>query len=70
MVQFVHDLNFKLYLLNQIVLDYFSLADYFDGVNVLRYFMSHLVNLSESANTDIAVCQRLEVISTALLLLS
>lgn len=70
MVQFVHDLNFKLYLLDQIMFNNFCFADNFDGVNVLRNFVSDFVNLAESAYSNIAICQGLKVISTTLLLLT
>jgi len=54
-VQFVHDLNFKLDLFNQIVFNNFGFANDFNRVNVLRYFVSDFVHFSKATHADIAV---------------
>jgi len=56
MVQFVHDLNFELDLLYQIMFDNFGLTDDFDSVNVLRNFVSDFIYFAKSTYSNIAVC--------------
>ena len=69
-VQLVHDLHLKLDLLNKVVLDDLSLVDDLDSVDVLTRLMSDFINLSESADTNVGVGERLEVILPALSLLA
>ena len=69
-VQLVHDLDLKLDLLDQVMLNNFGLVDNFDGVDVLGVLMAHFVYFTKAANTDVRVCKRLEVVFATLTLLS
>jgi len=70
LVKLVHDLDLQLDLLNQVVLNDLRLVDDFDGVDILGYFVSHLVNFAEAADTDVGVGERLKVITATLALFS
>ena len=65
-VELVHDLYFKLDLLDQVMLNNLCLVDHFDGIDILRLFVAHFVDFTESTHTDIGVSKRLEIVFTAL----
>ena len=52
-VQFVHDLDFELDLLHQVMLDDLRLVDDLDGIHILGALMSDFVHLAEAANADV-----------------
>lgn len=65
-VELVHDLDFELDLLDQVVLDNLGLVDDLDSVNVLGQLVAHFVNFTEATDADVRVGQRLEVIFATL----
>ena len=69
-IKLVHDLDFKLDLLNQVMLYDFLLVNDLDGEHVFRDLVAHLVNLPEATNTDVRVGDGLEVVLAALPLLT
>ena len=52
-VQLVHDLNLKLDLLNQVVLNDLSLVDDLDSVDIFRLLVAHFIHLSEATYADV-----------------
>ena len=69
-VQFIHDLDFKLDLLDKVVLYDLCLVDHLDRIDVLTCLMTNFVNLSEATDADIRVSKRLKVVLAALALLA
>ena len=54
-VQLVHDFDLKFDLLNEIVLYDLGFVYDFDSINVLGLLVTHFVNLTESADTDVRI---------------
>lgn len=52
MIQLVLNINFKSYLMNEVLLSNFLLRDNFYCIYHFRLFVSHLVNLAEAANAN------------------
>ena len=65
-IKFVHNLNLKLYLLDQIMFNNLLLVNDLDREHVFRYFMPHLINLSKSTHSNIAVGDALKIVLAAL----
>ena len=53
MVEVVHDLDFKFYLLHQVMFNNLGLVDDFDSEDVLGKFVPYLVNFSKATYTDV-----------------
>ena len=56
-IKLIHYFDFQFYLFNQIVFQDLLLIDNLDCVNILGNFMTHLVNLSKTTNTNIAISE-------------
>ena len=65
-IQFIHDLDFKLDLIDKVVLYDLGLVDHLDRIDVLTCLMTNFVNLSEATDADIGIGQGLEIILPAL----
>lgn len=55
MVEFVHYLDFELYLFYEVMLDDLRFVDDLYCVNVLTHFVAHFVDFAEAADTDVVV---------------